>query len=125
MNNEKCFYHEDIGVWVTITDPNEKIRSTYPEGTIEIPLPPSNMHKFVDGEWVEPTQDELDQAQAFKVRLERNNKLETEVDPIVMNSLRWASMTKEQRKKISDYRKSLLDIPQQAGFPHHVVWPSL
>lgn len=58
------------------------------------------------------------------VRAERDMKLATEVDPISGNALRWASLTAEQQQAWADYRQALLDIPQQAGFPHDVVWPA-
>lgn len=61
---------------------------------------------------------------AVGVRSKRDALLATEVDPIVSNPLRWASMTAEQQQEWVDYRQALLDIPQQAGFPHDVVWPT-
>lgn len=73
--------------------------------------------------YVPPTQAELDEVAATAVRLERDTKLATEVDPIAGNALRWAELTAEQQQVWSDYRQALLDIPQQSGFPHEVVWP--
>jgi len=57
------------------------------------------------------------------IRQERNRKLVTEVDPIAGNALRWAELSAEQQQAWADYRQGLLDVPQQAGFPHDVVWP--
>ena len=59
-----------------------------------------------------------------RVRKHRDSILESEVDPISSNALRWASMTAEQQQAWADYRQALLDIPQQSGFPHDVVWPT-
>lgn len=74
--------------------------------------------------YVAPTQDELDAQSAAAVRAERDMKLATEVDTIAGNALRWAALTAEQQQAWADYRQALLDIPQQAGFPHDVVWPT-
>ena len=73
--------------------------------------------------YVPPTQAELDAQAAANVRAERDMKLATEVDPIAGNALRWAALTAEQQQAWADYRQALLDIPQQSGFPHDVVWP--
>ena len=74
--------------------------------------------------YVPPTQAELDAQAAANVRAERDMKLATEVDPIAGNALRWAALTAAQQQAWADYRQALLDIPQQAGFPHDVVWPT-
>ena len=74
--------------------------------------------------YVPPTQAELDAQAAANVRAERDMKLATEVDPIAGNALRWAALTAEQQQAWADYRQALLDIPQQSGFPHDVVWPT-
>lgn len=58
------------------------------------------------------------------IREERDYKLRTEVDPIVSNPLRWADMTAEQQAAWAAYRTALLDITDQAGFPHNVTWPT-
>lgn len=73
--------------------------------------------------YVPPTQEELDAQAAAAVRAERDMKLATEVGPIAGNALRWAALTAEQQQAWADYRQALLDIPQQSGFPHNVVWP--
>lgn len=124
MSEQRCFYHESVGPWVTMTIPSADIVSSYPAGTIEIPLPPSPLHKCVDGQWIAPTQEEIDEAEAEKVRTERNFKLRFEVDVIVMNPLRWLDMTAEEQQIWSDYRRALLDVPQQEGFPYNVTWPT-
>ena len=74
--------------------------------------------------YVPPTQAELDAAAAASVRVQRDYLLETEVDPIVSNPLRWADLTTEQQNAWSAYRTALLDITDQAGFPHSVTWPT-
>ncbi|WMM95344.1 tail fiber assembly protein [Roseobacter phage CRP-125] len=74
--------------------------------------------------YVPPTQEELDLAAAASVRFERDQKLATEVDPIVSNPLRWGSLSDEQQLAFTVYRQNLLDITEQEGFPHNVVWPT-
>ena len=96
------------------------------------------MFKIVDGVKVEMTPDEIDQRNAEiaeweagaderaakKARKQRDAILSAEVDPIVSNPLRWAALTAEQQQAWADYRQALLDIPQQAGFPHDIIWPT-
>lgn len=74
--------------------------------------------------YVPPTQEELDAAAAEAVRAERDYKLVSEVDPIVSNPLRWADLTAEKQAEWAAYRRALLDITAQSGFPHSVVWPT-
>jgi hypothetical protein len=69
-------------------------------------------------------QQEYDDKIASLVRLQRDNMLQMEVDPIVSNALRWADMTTEEQNAWTAYRTALLDITDQAGFPHSVTWPT-
>jgi hypothetical protein len=73
--------------------------------------------------YVPPTQEELDAAAAAIVREERDRRLTSDVDPIVSNPLRWADLTAEKQAEWAAYRRALLDITAQSGFPHSVVWP--
>lgn len=45
------------------------------------------------------------------LRIERDNLLKSEVDPIVSNPLRWASITEAKQQEWADYRQALLDLP--------------
>ena len=74
--------------------------------------------------YVPPSQEELDTQAAAEVRYVRNVKLYTEVDPIAGNTLRWAALTSEKQTAWAAYRQALLDVPQQAGFPHDITWPN-
>lgn len=74
--------------------------------------------------YVPPTQEELDAEAAGSIRAARDQRLRNEVDPLVTNPLRWAELTEEKRAEWTAYRRALLDVPQQAGFPHNVVWPT-
>lgn len=55
-------------------------------------------------------------------RAERDNLL-TELDKFISNPLRYSSLTKTQKDKVSEYRQLLLDVPQQEGFPLVIEWP--
>lgn len=74
--------------------------------------------------YVAPTQAELDAEAAQNVRGVRDDKLADEVDPIAGNTLRWNALTDAQRAAWTQYRTDLLNVPQQAGFPHDVTWPT-
>lgn len=74
--------------------------------------------------YVPPTQAELDATAATAVRQQRDTILATQFDPIVSNPLRWADLSAEQQSEWAAYRRALLDITAQAGFPHDVVWPT-
>ena len=73
--------------------------------------------------YIPPTQEELNAIAAKRVRKQRDFILATKVDPMVSNPLRWATMTADQQQAWADYRLSLLDVPQQSGFPQTVIWP--
>ena len=74
--------------------------------------------------YVAPTQAELDAEAATIVRSEREFLLDTQVDPVVSNPLRWADMTAAKQAEWTAYRTALLSITDQAGFPHSVTWPT-
>jgi len=74
--------------------------------------------------YVAPTQEEIDAETAQVVRRERDHRLSSEVDPIVSNSLRWADLTTEKQNEWTQYRTYLLNVPQQAGFPNTINWPT-
>ena len=74
--------------------------------------------------FVPPTQEEIDAEKAKNVRGERDFLLSENVDPIVSNSLRWADMSVTAQNAWVQYRQDLLNISEQSGFPHNVVWPT-
>ena len=121
---EHGFFHPDRGYWQTISTPSDEIIATHPVGTIEVSLQPSALHTWGGSAWVPPTQVELDAVAATQVRAQRDARLASEVDPLVSNQFRWADLTPAQQQAWADYRLALLDVPQQTGFPHSVVWPT-
>lgn len=74
--------------------------------------------------YVAPTQEELDATLASQVRYERDQKLISQVDPVVSNPLRWADLSEQEQADVSAYRLALLDVPSQSGFPNTVSWPT-
>ena len=73
--------------------------------------------------YVVPTQAELDAELADAIRAQRDYILLT-VDQIVSNPLRWADLTAAKQTEWSQYRTDLLGVPQQAGFPNNITWPT-
>jgi len=61
---------------------------------------------------------------ANNIRDERNEQLRSTVDVIAGNVLRWNCLTTEEQDLWTTYRLELLDVPQQAGFPNSVTWPT-
>jgi hypothetical protein len=59
-----------------------------------------------------------------EIRQRRNGILVTVVDPLVSNGLRWAELTADKQAEWSAYRTALLNVTQQDGFPHSVIWPT-
>jgi hypothetical protein len=59
-----------------------------------------------------------------EVRTIRTLALENIVDPLVTNPLRWAELTAEKQAEWTQFRRDLLDVTEQEGFPHEVVWPT-
>jgi hypothetical protein len=78
---------------------------------------------IADGEVSHLTPEEADEKVSDIARSQRNRKLEFEVDPWVTNPLRWESLSPAKQQEWLDYRISLLDLPQQEGWPHNIVWP--
>ena len=74
--------------------------------------------------YVAPTQAQLDEVTATNIREERDTILVTVVDPLVSNPLRWASLASDKQTEWANYRTNLLGVPQQAGFPNSITWPT-
>ena len=74
--------------------------------------------------FIPPTQEEIDAEKSTEVRKERDFLLSENVDPIVSNPLRWADMSENDQNAWAQYRIDLLNITDQAGFPHSITWPT-
>ena len=114
-----------------------KVEINHPEfGWIPYGLTPHDTDMTVDNSvlleligsdfeaYVAPTQAELDAELAASLRAQRDDKLVEEVDPIVTNPIRWAELTDAKQAEWTQYRTDLLNLSDQASFPHNVIWPN-
>ena len=112
---EKGFFHPARGYWQTNTAPNAETMATYPKGTLEIPLRPMGNFEWAGSNWVQlpPNIDAL----ATQARTQRDVLLSqsdwTQVLDAPVDQSAWAT-----------YRQALRDVPNQAGFPENIVWPT-
>ena len=54
----------------------------------------------------------------------RRNTLLSQFDgELYRNPLYWGELTPEQRKARTEYRKQLMDVTKQSGFPDSIIWP--
>jgi hypothetical protein len=126
VRNAQSLQSDNLGMDVEINHP------TY--GWIPYTVDPSDTDTTIDnaailalvgtdfGAYVAPTQAELDAGLAAQVRAERDSLL-VEVDVVVSNPLRWASLSSDKQNEWTVYRQALLDVPQQSGFPNNISWP--
>ena len=73
--------------------------------------------------FVPPTPEEMHVIKSADIRGERNFLLSENVDRIISNPLRWASLLETEQNAWTQYRQDLLDITDQSGFPDNVNWP--
>ena len=73
--------------------------------------------------WSQPAGTVLSNEDLEKiVRIKRNRLLRNVIDK--MNPIRWETMSQVEKNRWSVYRQALLDVPQQAGYPTTVAWPT-
>lgn len=84
----------------------------------------SQLLALIGDNFTQMSQEIKDEREASLQRHERDVILETEVDPLVSNPLRWAELTTEQQNAWAQYRIDLLNVPQQSGFPHNITFPT-
>lgn len=58
------------------------------------------------------------------VRTVRDELLIEDVDVLSSKLLWWEALPEETKQVWRDYRQALLDVPQQAGFPVDITWPT-
>ena len=66
---------------------------------------------------------ERTEAEAARVRSQRDTKLK-ELDNFVMNPLRWGELSDESKQFLAVYRRDLLDVTDQEGFPWEIELPT-
>lgn len=105
------------------------ISCTIDARSTEIPRDQAEILELIGDDYepfIEPTIEEIMADLARDLREERNRRLEIEVDRIASNPLRWGDLTDEQKKKVADHRRALLDVPQASDFPNKkMLWPEL
>jgi hypothetical protein len=84
----------------------------------------SDLMTLIGTNFTARTQEDKDEEATVINRDTRDILLETEVDPLVTNPLRWAELTTEQQNAWTQYRTDLLNVPQQSGFPNTITWPT-
>ena len=79
---------------------------------------------LIGSDFTASTQESRDARLSSQQRSVRDDKLQSEVDSIVSNPLRWAALTTEKQNEWAQYRTNLLNVPQQSGFPNTISWPT-
>jgi hypothetical protein len=117
-NNGQILGWYDQEIHQSIPEPNVQVAEDIWQHAIN-----SSHNTIIDGV-TSQVDHRSDDQKSKDARLFRNELLAREVDPIVTNPLRWGAMTAGEQRMWTDYRQSLLDIPQQPGFPSSISWPS-
>lgn len=116
------FYNERVGHWIANSELSpEKKLEIIEAGNIEIPPPPTYDHVW-SGSWVLPDKAVLKEKRSAEIRRQRDSLLYN-IDPIISNSFRFGDLPEHKQNALLAYRKDLLDITKQKGFPDNVVWP--
>lgn len=84
------------------------------------PLPTSHDIEDFFSKWLESP--DYEEYLKETVRKERDELL-LAVDTLVNKRLLWEEHSQEQKEAIKEYRKLLLEVPQQEGFPKDIEWP--
>jgi hypothetical protein len=79
---------------------------------------------LIGSDFTASTQESRDARLSSQQRSVRDDKLQSEVDSIVSNPLRWADLSTEKQNEWAQYRTDLLNVPQQSGFPNTISWPT-
>lgn len=79
---------------------------------------------LIGSDFTASTQESRDARLSSQQRSVRDGKLQSEVDSIVSNPLRWADLSTEKQNEWAQYRTDLLNVPQQSGFPNTISWPT-
>lgn len=117
-NNQLLGWYDDT-IHTSIPTPNIQVTQSQWQNSID------NNHNKVNSDGSTETYDFRTMKEIGDgIRLERDFKLVKEVDPLVSNHLRWNDLTDTQRTAWTQYRIDLLNVPQQAGFPHNITWPT-
>ena len=117
-NNGQILGWYESEIHDTIPEPNVQVSEETWQNAID-----SSHNTIIDG-ITSQVDYRTDEKKANDNRMFRNELLVNNVDPIVTNPLRWADLSAEKQQEWADYRTALLNVPQQAGFPNTITWPT-
>lgn len=104
---------------------NEETKYTYDTYEIRTQNREDLKEKLEDEEYynslLELAKKEYEQKLANEVRKIRDELLK-ETDKFLLDDF---PISEEQKEKYKSYRNALRNVPEQSGFPHTVLWPSL
>jgi len=89
---------------------------------VRIPQKPTDFLQEYIFDWTTKTWVNDLVASGNSVRRYRDLLLNQTVDQL--NPIWWPTLTSEQQAEATAYRQALLDVPNQAGFPTTVEWPT-
>jgi len=117
-NNGQILGWYDQEIHTDIPEPNVEVSEEVWQNSIN-----HSHNTIIDGVTSQVDHRSTEQ-KASDARMYRDQLLQTEVDPVVTNPLRWAELSSTEQQAWADYRTALLDVPQQASFPEDIVWPT-
>lgn len=116
----ECDVKHPVYGWISTTLVKD---DSFDNGAYSIPELYTHIYKSHD---LKPLPQHIVDARAgYAARNDRDRLLKTRVDPIANNVFRFSALDRVQSKQLQDYRQALLDLPEQPGFPHNIVWPKL
>ena len=86
-----------------------------------LPLPPDDSGNY-EFNWTEWRYDLKNEPVNEGTERNRRTGLLGAIDRI--SATRYASLSPAQQQELQTYRQALLDVPQQAGFPTNITWPT-
>ena len=116
-NGQILGWYEDE-IHSDIPEPNVQVSEEVWQNALD------SSHNTIIGGVTSQVDYRTDEQKAYDIRFLRDQLLQSEVDPVVTNPLRWAELSSAVQQQWTDYRTALLDVPQQLGFPNEVVWPT-
>ena len=117
-NNGQILGWYDDEIHSDIPEPNVQVSEEVWQNALD------SSHNTIIGGVTSQVDYRTDEQKSSDIRLLRDQLLQSEVDPVVTNPLRWAELSSAVQQQWTDYRTALLDVPQQSGFPNEVVWPT-
>lgn len=127
MKTYTIYKNSDGSILRCITTTADNIAANIPSGysSIEGSSHPKK-HVVTSGSIVSKSDSDITAYDTLKasnvVRAERDRLLSVDID--TLNPIRWNALSSTKQTEWATYRQALLDIPDQAGFPNSVTWPT-